>query len=164
MNNLDFLNTPPQYYIFEKRRNKTKFGGILFLIYLIIMIFISLLYILDYALHEKYDIESYLIDTFFENHLFDPYFDNSKINPDINPKVDFDIALIIKDDKNMNINELINNTFLVYDDKFYKGSFHEKIFVNDGIDLYHLYFLDFYITKKIFELDNRSFVYHILKI
>ena len=89
MNNLDFLNTPPQYYILGKRTNKTKFGGILFLIYLIIMIFISLIYILDYALNEKYEVESYLIDTFFENHLQAPDFDESKINPDINPKVDF---------------------------------------------------------------------------
>ena len=59
MNYLDFLNDPPHHYIFGKRRNKTKFGGMLFLIYLIIMIFISLLYILDYAIHEQYDIESY---------------------------------------------------------------------------------------------------------
>jgi len=148
MNNLDFLNTPPQYYILGKRTNKTKFGGILFLIYLIIMLFISLIYILDYALNEKYDIESYLIDTFFENHRKDPDFDESKINPDINPKVDFDIALIIKDDKNMNINELMNNTFLVYDNTFYKGSLKEKFYITWP---FHEYLLNFYVTKNIFE-------------
>ena len=148
MNNLDFLNSPPQHYIFGKRTNKTKFGGILFLIYLIIMIFISLIYILDYALNEKYDIESYLIDTFFENLLFDPDFDDSKINPDINPKVDFNIALLINDDNYINKNELMKNTFLVYDNKLYKGSFHEALYDDRPL---HNYFIDFYISKKIFE-------------
>ena len=116
MNCLDFLNTPPQYYIFGKRRNNTNFGGFLFLIFLIIMFFISLIYILDFALNEKYDVESYLIDTFVGNHLLRVDIDESKINPDINPKVDFNIALMIKDYNNINITELMNNTFLYYDD------------------------------------------------
>ena len=64
---LDFLNESPKLYIFQKETNKTHFGGILFLIYIIIMIFISLLYILDYAFNEKYTYESYT----FYNHTDD---------------------------------------------------------------------------------------------
>ena len=148
MNCLDFLNTPPQYYIFGKRRNKTNFGGFLFLIFLIIMFFISLIYILDFALNEKYDVESYLIDTFVGNHLLRVDIDESKINPDINPKVDFNIALMIKDYNN--ITELMNNTFLVYDDKFYKGFLYKTFYKP-----FYFYYLNFNITKKIIEIDTR---------
>ena len=67
MNALDFLNSQHQYYIFGRETNKTNFGGVLFLIYLIIMIFISSMYILDFAFNEKYEIVSFTIDTFFSN-------------------------------------------------------------------------------------------------
>ena len=57
MKAIDFLNSSPHYFIFQKESNKTNFGGILFLIFLILMFFISLIYILDYALNEKYEIQ-----------------------------------------------------------------------------------------------------------
>ena len=62
---LDFFNSPPQYSIFKKEKNKTQFGGILFMIYIIIMLIISLIYILDYAINDKYEIESFEIDSLF---------------------------------------------------------------------------------------------------
>ena len=39
MNAIDFFKLPPQYSIFQKEKNKTQYGGVLFLIYLIIMFF-----------------------------------------------------------------------------------------------------------------------------
>ena len=57
MEYLDFLSSPPSFSIFQKKTNKIKFGGILFLIYLIIMFFICLIYILDFILNEKFDIQ-----------------------------------------------------------------------------------------------------------
>ena len=51
---LDFLNESPNFFIFQKKANQTNFGGVLFLIYIIIMILISLAYILDYELNDKY--------------------------------------------------------------------------------------------------------------
>ena len=59
MEYLDFLSSSPTFSIFEKKRNNTKFGGILFLIYIIIMLFICLIYILDFILNEKYDIQCF---------------------------------------------------------------------------------------------------------
>ena len=38
--NLDFLNSPPQLYFLEKNTNKTLFGGILFIIYFLLMLII----------------------------------------------------------------------------------------------------------------------------
>ena len=57
MHYLDFFSESPKTYIFQKAANKTKFGGFLFLIYIIIMSFISIAYILDYAYNDKYTVE-----------------------------------------------------------------------------------------------------------
>ena len=57
MNNLDFLSGPPNIFIFQKQSNKTTFGGFLFLIYIIIMVGITFIYIMDYIYNEKYTIE-----------------------------------------------------------------------------------------------------------
>ena len=59
---IDFLSQPPNLFIFQKKTNKSKCGGILFLIYFIIDLLISLVYILDYAFNEKYIYEAF---TFF---------------------------------------------------------------------------------------------------
>ena len=58
MRNIDFFSQSPNIFIFHKESNQTTFGGILFLIYLLIMIIISLIYILDYALNNKYIVEN----------------------------------------------------------------------------------------------------------
>ena len=47
----DFLNSLPQLYFLEKKTNKTLFGGILFIIYFLLMLTISIFYILDYCLN-----------------------------------------------------------------------------------------------------------------
>ena len=54
--NLDFLNTPPQLYILNKKTNKTLLGGILFIIYFLLMLTIVIFYVLDYYLNDKYSI------------------------------------------------------------------------------------------------------------
>lgn len=57
MYNLDFLSGSPNIFIFQKQSNKTTFGGFLFLLYTIIMILISLIYIIDYSCNDKYIVE-----------------------------------------------------------------------------------------------------------
>ena len=57
MDSLDFLSSSPAFSIFQKKSNSIKFGGILFLIYILIMIFICLIYIADFIMNEKYDIQ-----------------------------------------------------------------------------------------------------------
>ena len=63
MYKLDFLSASPKVFIFQKEKNKTDFGGILFLIYIIVMILISLIYIADYSLNEKISYETLTIST-----------------------------------------------------------------------------------------------------
>ena len=92
MNSLDFLSGAPNIFIFHKRKNKTNFGGVLFLIYIIIMILISLAYILDYALNEKYSYES--INCFNQTNNTDKDILNE--DEDFNPYLELTITL--KDD------------------------------------------------------------------
>ena len=53
MRKIDFLSEYPRFFIFEQEVNKTNFGGILFLLYAIIMLIISISYILLFALNDK---------------------------------------------------------------------------------------------------------------
>jgi hypothetical protein len=78
----DFFSESPKTYIFQKATNKTKFGGFLFLIYIIIMSFISIAYILDYAYNDKYTVE-------YSRHL--NYTQNTKYSY-IDPIIDIDIS------------------------------------------------------------------------
>ena len=61
---LDFLSSPPQFYFLNKRTNKTIFGGILFIIYILIIMNIFISYILDFSLNDKYDIRYSLYKNF----------------------------------------------------------------------------------------------------
>jgi len=85
MRNLDFLSEYPRAYIFQKDVNKTNFGGVLFIIYAIIMIIISLSYILDYYLNDKYEIEYSSI----RNQTLTEDLDAINANPDLNPTMEF---------------------------------------------------------------------------
>ena len=67
MNSLDFFSISPNLYIFQKEENKTNFGGFLFIIYLIIMFFISLLYILEFFTNDKYDYKCSTVFNFDED-------------------------------------------------------------------------------------------------
>ena len=96
MNNLDFLSGPPNIFIFKKKSNKTTFGGFLFLIYIIIMLLISLIYVIDYIFNDKYIIEysSYLNAT--NKELSNPfsYMDNnSNINSEV-PLLNFSLNIL----------------------------------------------------------------------
>ena len=85
MKKLDFLSEFPRTFIFEKKVNKTNFGGFLFLIYVIIMIIISLSYILDFYLNDKFEIEYSSINPqagLFKRKELDA-------NPDYNPTMQF---------------------------------------------------------------------------
>ena len=86
MNFFDLISDSPKLFIFQKEANKTNFGGVLFMIYIITMLLISLAYILDYALNDKYTYES--VTSY--NHTDDKE-EIKKMNDDIklNPYIDF---------------------------------------------------------------------------
>ena len=69
MNFFDFLSSSPNLFILQKRIAKTNFGGILFCFYIIIMLSISLAYIINYAINEKYTFEVKKIDNTTNNEI-----------------------------------------------------------------------------------------------
>ena len=88
MRNFDFLSETPRIFIFSKKTNKTNFGGILFLIYIIIMIFISLLYILDYAFNDKYSVECLTIYNHTDSKsIIDQMNADEELNPYLNATI-----------------------------------------------------------------------------
>ena len=82
---LDFLNKPPQIYIFHVNANKTPFGGFIFILFICYMILISLLYIYDFAFNEKYEIEY--------SRYYSPITGEKRAllnsDPELNPKLSF---------------------------------------------------------------------------
>ena len=90
MHSFDFFSESPNIFIFQKESNKTNFGGILFSLFTIIMFLISLAYILDYAINEKYTYEAL---TFYN--YTDDYEQYKKMNDDIelNPLINVTISL-----------------------------------------------------------------------
>ena len=162
MNAIDFFKLPPQYSIFQKEKNKTQFGGVLFLIYLIIMFFISLAYILDYAVNEKFEIEYYMVNTFYSKKNI-AQIALGNFDHDVNPEADFKIYIRINyelepyetPEQNVIIEEIEKNLFMEFDGKFYKGKFCSNIDcpTNTGNS-----FFIFNITKKILEFEKNEYI------
>jgi hypothetical protein len=89
MRNIDFLSEYPRIYIFEKEVNKTNFGGILFLLYIITMLIISASYILLFYLNDTYKIEYASIN----NQTLSQDSDELDKNPDLNPTLEFQMMV-----------------------------------------------------------------------
>ncbi len=54
MRKLDFLSNSPQTFIFQKSSNKTRFGGILTIIYILFILIMAFVYFYDYYKNDKY--------------------------------------------------------------------------------------------------------------
>ena len=64
MHFLDFLNSSPNNYIFQKTYNKTNFGGVSFLISVLGILAVGVYYIIIYCNKDKYSIE-------YSNYMYD---------------------------------------------------------------------------------------------
>jgi hypothetical protein len=105
MHPLDIFSDSPKLFIFQKQTNKTNFGGILTLIFSLIMIFISLLYFLDYNDLNDYSIEY----SHIPNLTLDKDIPKLNNNPDYNPNITFALEIT-----NLN-GEPLSERFLIYD-------------------------------------------------
>ena len=54
---LYFLSDSPKNFIFQNKSNKTHFGGLLSLIFFILSILITILYLIDFASQDDFSIE-----------------------------------------------------------------------------------------------------------
>ena len=107
MNALDFLSGPPQISIFEKSSNKTNLGGVLTLIYLIIILTISIAYIYNYEVNPKYIVSYSYEHKYVEN-------DRERIINKFDPILTFNFGLPGNEDE-----------FLMLDDNDKILSFHK---------------------------------------
>ena len=88
-NFLDFLTDSPNAFIFQKEKNKTNFGGVLFLLYIIIMALISLTYIYDWAINDKYIVDAL-------THINTTYIGKDQqleTDDDLNPYANFNVTI-----------------------------------------------------------------------
>ena len=84
LHRLDFFSNSPKNFIFQNTSNKTNFGGVLTLIYIIFFLCIIFYYIIDYILKEEYSVEYSHYEESVE--LLDEdetskYYYNEKLNP-----------------------------------------------------------------------------------
>ena len=103
---LDFLSSPPQMYFLNKRTNKTIFGGILFIIYIILIMDIFIFYTLNFYYNDKYDIRYSLYKNFTEN-----MEENNKIE-ELNPVLNFTIDLK-KISSNLEVSDLSDQLMII---------------------------------------------------
>ena len=106
MNAFDFISDSPRTYIFQKSSNKTNFGGILTLVYLLILALIIFLYLYDFFknYYQKYEV------TYFYNQFRDEtYRDQQK--KEYNPLIELSFKVV--DDEG----ELLDDDFgiILYD-------------------------------------------------
>jgi len=137
LNCLDFLNNSPNFFIFQNETNKTNFGGVLFLIYIIVMVFISLAYILDYSLNVKYEIQASTIT--YRDKSFD-------ITP--NPEVDMLIGITLYEDIN-----ITNLLYVKIEDQFYSGVYNK---INEECENFcRKGRIEYHIKAKYLELEEK---------
>ena len=111
MHPLDILSDSPNLYILQKKSNKTNFGGILFFIYLILIMLVLTTYIIDYIQNDKYIIESF-------NHFNIKTEEEKRERSEMelfNPYINF--SLYLKIELNKTIYNFNPNNIKLYDNK-----------------------------------------------
>ena len=146
-NNFDFISKPPNFLIFQGEANKTNFGGVLFLLYIIIMAFISLGYILDYIMNAKYEIETSIYK----------YFPDDKIKPPPNPDIDIEITVFLEENDN------VSDRLYILEKSEKQNTIFGTYRINVEEDDYISYSMSYHITGKklnshfnLYYLVNRS--------
>ena len=95
---VDILSEGPKISIFNQMNNKTLFGGALSLIFIIIFLLISIAYLADYIMNDKYTIE------------YGIYQEGLSSKEEYDPTLDFQVDLSSRDIPNL------SDRFCIYDD------------------------------------------------
>ena len=134
MKGFDLLSGAPKTLIFEKDSNKTNFGGVLTMIYLIVLLVIIITYMVDYAINPKYSV----VYTYEHQFKADNHSINSRYNDkNLNPKITFNFKM----DKGIN-----ESHFAVRSINSSTGEFYEVKFGQDYTE--NLYDMQFYVYYR----------------
>lgn len=119
MHFLDFISDSPKNYIFHKGSNKTNLGGIISLIYLIILLLIFIGYLYDYFVNNSYEFTSYY------KYINETDMQNEENKEEFNPMINFMFFIYNATGKKVNDSELKkfneNFVFCKYD-KFFEST------------------------------------------
>lgn len=109
MRRLDFISVAPRLSIFKAGANKTKFGGILFLIYILILLLLAIIYIFDYSSKENYSFESSVVQNDSKT-----LYNEEVLNTTVNQNFDF-IYYLSKDNRDERFTEYLddNDNFIL---------------------------------------------------
>ena len=111
MRKLDFISVAPNLSIFKAGSNKANFGGILFLIYIIILLLLAAIYIYDFANKDSYTFEYTFIK---EKDKGAELKEDDRINEFLNTDFNFSVSLekFLMDNKNA---EELSDNFIMID-------------------------------------------------
>lgn len=128
MHCLDFISSPPQFFIFRKESNETNLGGVFFFIYIFIVILISIFYFDSNLQADKYTFSSNDIEeiSIFEDEIYE-----RKKSSDFNPAFDFsfDLENYTRDNISSDffIVDELQNDIILERNKLYKKNVHEML-------------------------------------
>ena len=103
MRSLDFLGSPPQNFIFQKGSNKTIFGGVLTLIYLLALFVIAFIFIYDYSTNSKYLISYAHYQKAYNSEIRE----KAENDPKYNPTLEFIFDLYDMEGKSLSNNYIL---------------------------------------------------------
>ena len=83
MRSIDFLSDSPISFIFNQKQKKNTFGGALSLIFLIIVLIISVLYLVNYFINDKYLVEYGFFQDILDKNKTNELVNSEKYNPEI---------------------------------------------------------------------------------
>ena len=109
MRKIDFISKGPQLFIFRNVANQNNLGGILFLIYLIILSLLSIVYFYEYINNEKYQINYNLIMESYDSGKIK----NKNLKKDDKLNVELEVIFSLAKDS---VNQTINgDNFMIMD-------------------------------------------------
>ena len=84
MHRFDFISGAPKTFIFQKDSNKTNLGGLLTLIFIIIIILIINSYLYGYFANDKYKVTYSYDDVFYPDDKLDEIYNDENLYPKLN--------------------------------------------------------------------------------
>lgn len=102
---IDLLSAVPQILIFNQGSNKTVFGGVLSIIYVVIFLLIAIAYLVDYYGNDKYEVEYGIRQEVLSEEKEKEIIEN----PDYNPNLNFRVVL-----RDSNLNPLSDRFVLFH--------------------------------------------------
>ena len=118
MRRLDFISKAPNFSIFKEGANKTNLGGVLFMIYIIIIFLLAIVYFFDYFTNDKYQFNYSLVKGDGNNNTFLKNMEKIELNYTVYLSVDQNILFNNKNFIIVDLNKFPNNDgFIINQDK-----------------------------------------------